>query len=130
MKAFFTGLFVVTLLIVVGGFFVMINFKTEKMEGMKGSIEKNYFFGNLVAQRTYDKEGKLNGVTKIYYNSGKMKSQWQFVDGKREGKGIHYTPDGNVKYRDEYVQGEKISRKEYDLKGNLLSEKKFEKSTS
>lgn len=128
MKAFFTGLFVVALLIIVGAFVVMINFKTEKMEGMKGFIEKSYFFGNLVAQRTYNKEEKLHGVTKIYYNNGKMKSQWQFVDGQRNGKAIHYTPDGNVKYRDEYVQGEKVSRKEYDLKGNLLSEKKFEKS--
>ena len=126
MKAFFTGLFVVTLLIVVGGFVVMINFDTEKMEGMKGSIEKSYFFGNLVAQRSYNKEDQLHGVTKIYYNNGKMKSQWQFVNGQRDGKAIHYTPEGNVKYRDEYVQGKKVSRKAYDEKGNLISEKKYE----
>ena len=125
MKRLFTIFFILSLGVVLGGFYLVISFNTEKLESMNGTIEKSFFRDKLVAERHYSND-KLNGITKIFYNSGSLKSQFNFRDGMKDGAAIHYTPEGNIRYRDQYEMGKKVSRKEYSESGELVAEKKFE----
>lgn len=120
-----TAFLIVVVLIAAGGFYVIFGFRTETMDGMKGTIEKSYFRDTLMAERSYV-GGQLNGVTKIFYSNGNLKSQWSFKDGKKHGPAVHYTSDGNVHYREKYEEGQKVLRRTYDDSGKMIKEQKFE----
>lgn len=125
MRRFIVALLVVVFLLACGGFWLLVSFRTETLDGMKGTIEKSYFRDKLIAERHY-MSGKLNGVTKVFYSDGNLKSQWSFKNDKKDGPAVHYTPEGNVRYREKYADGMKILRREYDESGKMIREKTFE----
>ncbi|HTL47235.1 MAG TPA: hypothetical protein VL688_04135 [Verrucomicrobiae bacterium] len=121
MKKFFVPILSVLGLVAVGLIFFSLNFTVEKEQHLDGEMEKQYFFGKLVAERSY-RNGQLNGLTKIYYGDGKIKSEWTFREGSREGLAKQYSPDGNLKFEDEYSAGKRVNRKEFDTGGNMISQ--------
>lgn len=125
MKRLFAAFLIVALLIAGGGLFLIFSFRTETMDGMKGTIEKSYFRDKMIAERTYV-GGQLNGITKIFYSNGSLKSQWSFKNGKKHGPAVHYTLEGNVLYREMYEDGLKTLRRTYDESGKMIKEQTFE----
>lgn len=124
MLRFLKAVAIVAVLIASSGFFLLINFRTEKSQMMDGEREEHFFFNKRVGERYY-KNGVLDGATKTFYSDGSLKSEFQFLKGLREGTARHYTPEGNLKYEDVYAAGEKKSRKEYDAAGNVVSDQTF-----
>lgn len=110
----------VLLLAAAGFIFMITNSRIERTTRMDGSSEKYYFMDRLMAERNY-KGGRLNGLTKIYYDSGRIKSEWMFKDGARHGTAKQYSADGNLISEETYAEGQRVSRKLYDKKGNVIS---------
>lgn len=123
MKRFFIPLLAIAGLLLAGAVILTLNTRVDKIEGLDGLKERQYFFGKLAAERSYA-DGKLSGPTKIYYGDGKIKSEWSFSAGVKQGTAKHYTPEGNLRYQDEYADGKRISRQEFDSRGNAVGSSK------
>lgn len=122
MKKIFYAALVVIVLVLAGGLFCSLNTRVEKIDTVSGRVEKYYFMKKLVGERSY-RNGVLEGRTATYYPGGTLKSEWTYVNGKRQGLARQYTEAGNLRYEDEYDGDKRISRKEYDDRGNLISPK-------
>lgn len=106
-----------------GAIIVSLNSRMETQQTQGGRTERYYFFDRLVGERSFTGD-QANGPTRTFYPSGTVKSEWEYKDGKRDGTARHYTEEGNLRFLDEYSGDKRVSRKEFDERGNLLSEKK------
>jgi len=120
MKKWIFSLAGLALLVVAGATILTLNTQVETSQMMDGQKEKQYFFGKLAAERIY-KNGELDGLTRIYYPDGKIKSEWNFKNGMRKGTAKHYTPEGNLRFVEEYVNNKRVSRQNFDKRGNVIS---------
>lgn len=112
-------------LVLAGLVFVSLNSRVETVQRENGRMERYYFLGELVGERAFKGE-QPHGITKTFYGDGSIKNEFRFEEGKKHGTARHYSPEGNVQFIEEYREGKKINRREYDERGNLVSEKNFE----
>ena len=120
MKRFLIAIIVVAALSLAAVAVISLNSRVETQQKIDGYTERYYFFNKLMGERSY-KGGELNGITTTYYSDGKIKAEWTYHQGLRHGPARIYTAEGNLRYEDEYAAGKRISRKEYDKTGNLIS---------
>lgn len=115
----------VVLFLAVGtGVFISLNSRVERLEyDINKHSEKYYFFNKMVGERHF-KNGVLEGRTATYYSNGNLKTEWLYSAGKKNGLSRTYTAEGNLKYEDEYKDDQRVSRKEFDERGNLTSQTK------
>ena len=106
-----------------GAIVVSLNSRVETQQTQAGRTERYYFFNRLVGERNFTGD-KASGPTRTYYPAGTVKSEFEYKDGKRHGTARHYTEEGNLRFLDEYAEDKRVSRKEFDERGNLLSESK------
>jgi len=98
-----------------------LNYKNDKRDGISKYYDENE---NLIYEWSY-KEDKLEGISKGYYESGKLNKEYNYKDGKREGTSKEYYQSGKLRSIETYKNGQKINKKEYDDKGNLISGKDY-----
>jgi len=119
MKRFFYAIVAAAVIALSIGLFVSLNSRVEKTEHLGGYTEKYYFFKKLVGERTYLGD-LLEGRTATYHGNGNVKSEWTYLKGKKQGLAKQYTLDGNLRYEDDYIEDRRVSRKEYDDRGNVV----------
>lgn len=107
-----------------GAWFLMANSRIEEVRNLEGITEKYYWFGRLVGERNYLNQ-KLNGLTRTFYGDGTVKSEWTYRDGILEGMARHYDVDGKLKAEEFFEGGQKVWKKTYDVKGNLIATEEF-----
>ena len=113
---------------------IKINFQ-EVPELEVGKIERGYatFYPDgspkIVAEMAAkDKDGNIiyNGNYMEHYDNGKIKIKAKYNEkGKLNGEYKEFFEDGTLKKEGTFLNGEKIGpHKEYDDKGNLISNEK------
>ena len=97
------------------------NYKDNKLEGL---VRVYYESGKIMMEWNY-KDNKLNGITRWYYENGGLMRQFNYKDGKREGISKKYYENGGIWSTYTYRNGKLVNRKDYDERGNLMSDQDF-----
>ncbi|MCS6823993.1 MAG: tetratricopeptide repeat protein [Cytophagaceae bacterium] len=111
------------------GEFEFVAYNTNQKKSFEGTYVGNTkkglwkyydFFGTLISEENYDKEGKLQGFEKVYYKSGALKSVTNYKDNEPNGKYTTYYPNGKIKHEGWLVNGKLEGYQyEYYIDGTL-----------
>ena len=97
------------------------NFVNGKLEG----VDKEYYeSGKLKAEKTAQ-NGKWAGMEKEYYENGKLKYESNYRNGEIESISKMYYESGELWLESKYKYAQLYNEKEYDKKGNLISERNY-----
>ena len=100
--------------------------KWEEFNVKNGILNGEYLFyhpnGNVSIRSKYDK-GKIHGEEFYYYPSGTIQKKHTYVNEVIHGEEIHYYEGGQIKSRSEFKNGKSDSSTNYDLVGNITSQR-------
>lgn len=97
---------------------------THKNEKLVGSIKTYYDNGELKLESFNDEKGRCHGERKTYFRNGTLESITICQEGEWVGIGKDYYESGVLKAERFHENGKQVLKKEYDEKGNLISENK------
>ena len=93
-----------------------------------GTAKFYYESGQLQEEDKYA-DDKLEGEVKLYFESGKLNEVSNYKEGKLDGNYIAYYGSGQKKTEGKYKADTQVGIwKEWDDKGNLLTQKSFDRS--
>ncbi len=93
------------------------NFNNDALDGLSTTY---YPEGNLYGEWNY-KNGQSEGIAKTYHKNGNVYEVRNYKNGKPEGVQKTYHENGKLRLEENYKSGKLLSKKKYDLEGNLIS---------
>lgn len=97
----------------------------EVQDGDGNGVRRVKYESGALKAEIHMKDGRLDGPANLYYESGNIKAKEFYRDNNLQGLSKWYYESGELQSEKYYTEGKHIYTKEYDKRGNLISESKF-----
>ena len=95
--------------------------------GLPDGVYRTFYEDGRPHQIRDYKEGQLHGIFRAYDENGILFFEIEYKNGKQHGQDKIYYKSGILQYLDTYVNGERVNRKTYSERGELLFDQDFQK---